>query len=318
MSVEKASLHPRNKHRSRYDFPELIKSYPELAPYVFNNAYGDLSVDFSNPDSVKALNKALLKHFYAIDHWDIPEGYLCPPIPGRSDYIHYIADLLSADSGGVIPKGGQVKGLDIGTGANCIYPIIGHQEYGWSFTGSEIDQYAVKAAKAICAANPELSADIVLKHQPNKQHIFKGIVNPGELYDFSLCNPPFHASAEEARAGNKRKVQNLNRDKHKIAALNFGGKDAELWYEGGEAAFIRNMIMESKDIGGQCLWFSSLVSKSSNLPFIYHMLEALRPADIRTVEMAQGQKISRFVAWTFTAQDARREWTVKRWAKKQA
>lgn len=316
MPAEKNSLHPRNKHRSRYDFPELIKSYPAIAPFVFNNAYGDLSVDFSNPDSVKALNKALLKHFYKIDHWDIPEGYLCPPIPGRSDYIHYVADLLAADHAGNLPKGRQVKGLDIGTGANCIYPIVGHQEYGWSFTGSEIDQYAVKAAKAIIAANPVLSDDIVLKHQSNKQHIFKGIVNPGELYDFTICNPPFHASAEEARSGNQRKVQNLSRDKGKKAALNFGGKDAELWYEGGEAAFIRNMIMESKDIGGQCLWFSSLVSKSSNLPFIYHMLEALRPEEIRTIEMAQGQKISRFVAWTFTSQQARREWAAKRWTKK--
>lgn len=318
MSVEKVSLHPRNKHRSRYDFPELIKSCPELAPYVFNNTYGDLSVDFSNPDSVKALNKALLKHFYRIDHWDIPEGYLCPPIPGRSDYIHYVADLLSSDNDGVIPNGRQVKGLDIGTGANCIYPIIGHQEYGWSFTGSEIDQYAIKAAKAICAANSSLSADIVLKYQSNKQYIFKGLVSPGELYDFSICNPPFHASAEEARSGNKRKVQNLSRDRDKTVALNFGGKDAELWYEGGEAAFIRNMIMESKDIGGQCLWFSSLVSKSSNLPYIYHMLEALRPAEIRTIDMAQGQKVSRFVAWTFMGKQARREWTMKRWTKNKA
>jgi 23S rRNA (adenine1618-N6)-methyltransferase len=316
MSTEKISLHPRNKHRSRYDFPELIKSYPDLGPYVSVNAYSDLSVDFSNADAVKHLNKALLKHFYGIDHWDIPEGYLCPPIPGRSDYVHYIADVLATENNDVIPKGKYVKGLDIGTGANCIYPIIGHQEYGWSFTGSDIDQYAIRAAKAITQANPSLSSDIVFRHQANKQHIFAGIVKPEELYDFTICNPPFHASAEEARSGNKRKVQNLTKDKYKAVSLNFGGKDAELWYEGGEAAFIRNMVMESKDVGQQCLWFSSLVSKSSNLPFIYHMLDALRTVEIRTIEMAQGQKISRFVAWTFLQPEAREEWAAKRWNKK--
>ena len=314
MSEEKISLHPRNKHRFRYDFPALIKSLSELKDFVFINPYGDQSVDFSNPDAVRMLNKALLKHFYAITHWDIPDGYLCPPIPGRADYIHYVADLLSASNEGQIPAGKSVKGIDIGVGANCVYPIIGRQEYGWNFVGSDVDHLAIKSASAIVAANPALSRGISIRHQYNKQHIFRGIVRPGEYYDFTICNPPFHSSAEDARMGTDRKLKNLGKNKGKSATLNFGGKDSELWYQGGEVAFIRNMIVESKAYAQQCMWFTSLVSKSQNLPFITTMLkEGVRAHQVKIIEMAQGQKISRFIAWTFLSEKERVVWAKRRW-----
>lgn len=313
MSIEKQVLHPRNKHRSRYDFPELIKSIPELRPFVAVNAYGDESIDFSDPVAVKLLNRALLKHFYQIDHWDIPEGYLCPPIPGRADYIHYLADLLASVNGGVIPTGKNIKGLDIGLGANCIYPIIGHQEYGWTFAGSDVDTYAIKSAKNITSINPSLAAAVFPRLQSHKNHIFKGVVKPGETFDFTLCNPPFHASAEEAQAGSQRKLRNLGKQKGKGTVLNFGGQQAELWCEGGEVGFIRKMIEESATLGKQCFWFTTLVSKSMNVPFIYGSLERQRPIEIRTIEMAQGQKISRFVAWTFLTPEEQNNWRKNRW-----
>lgn len=97
---QKSGLHPRNRHRSRYDFPALIASCPALAPFVKPNAWGDVSVDFADPAAVKMLNRALLQHFYGIEHWDIPADYLCPPIPGRADYLHHLADLLATSNGG--------------------------------------------------------------------------------------------------------------------------------------------------------------------------------------------------------------------------
>lgn len=315
MAGEKTALHPRNKHRNRYDFPQLIQSEPALKDFVQLNPYGAQSIDFSNPAAVKALNKALLKHHYGIAHWDIPANYLCPPIPGRADYIHYLADLLAESNHGIIPGGKQVKGLDIGIGANAVYPIIGHQEYGWSFVGSELDSTALKAAKAIVAANPELSSSVSCRHQPHGSQIFKGILKPGEVFDFVLCNPPFHASAEEALSGSRRKVQNLGKQKGAAPVLNFGGQAKELWCEGGEVAFIRKMIGESVLFKSQCFWFSSLVSKSSNLPFIFKALEGARPYEVKQVEMAQGQKISRFVAWTFLSPEEQQNWAAKRWIK---
>lgn len=67
----------------------------------------------------------------------IPDGHLCPTVPNRSNYIHWIEDLLASDN---IPKTSsvrdRVKGFDIGTGANCIYPLLGASLLGWSFVGT--------------------------------------------------------------------------------------------------------------------------------------------------------------------------------------
>lgn len=121
MKAQKPGLHPRNRHHQRYDLPALCQAHPDLQGYITLNPLGEQTIDFANPQAVKALNKALLAHFYAVKHWDIPDGFLCPPVPGRADYIHHLADLLAQDSGEV-PK--QATILDIGTGANLIYPLI--------------------------------------------------------------------------------------------------------------------------------------------------------------------------------------------------
>ena len=142
--ILKQKLHPRNLDNSGYHFDQLINSCPELATFVFTNPHNIQTIDFANPEAVKALNKALLAFHYGIQNWDIPKNYLCPPIPGRADYIHYIADLLAESNNGNIPQGETVQGLDIGIGANCIYPIIGNRSYGWSFVGTDIDENAIK------------------------------------------------------------------------------------------------------------------------------------------------------------------------------
>ena len=152
-SKEKSRLHPRSKHRERYDFKPLIASHPDLERYVKLNIYNDESIDFFDPEAVKSLNTALLKHYYDIEFWDIPKNYLCPPIPGRADYIHHIADVLSSKNFGKIPIGEQIRCLDIGVGANCVYPILGKKEYGWSFIGSDIDPNCIESSKEIVFLN---------------------------------------------------------------------------------------------------------------------------------------------------------------------
>ena len=117
---EKTRLHLRNKNRERYDLEGLIKTCPDLSQFVKPNKHGEDSIDFANPDGVKMLNKALLHHYYEIENWDIPENYLCPPIPGRADYIHHMADLLKESNYGIIPTGDKIICLDVGVGANCI------------------------------------------------------------------------------------------------------------------------------------------------------------------------------------------------------
>jgi len=296
---QKTKLHPRNKHRERYDFKQLIESCSELTPFVKVNKYGDKSINFFDPAAVKMLNKTLLKHFYKIENWDIPQGYLCPPIPGRADYIHHIADLLAIKNNGKVPIGNQIKCLDIGVGASCIYPIIGTQEYGWSFVGTEIDPNSIESANKIIESNPLLKGKIEIRLQPNPKDIFKGIIQKNEYFDLSICNPPFHASLEDAQSGTLRKLQNLKHKKIKKPTLNFGGQNNELWYDGGEKGFAQNMIRQSKECAKSCYWFSTIISKQSNLNSIYKMLKKVDATEVKTIPMGQGNKISRIVSWTF-------------------
>ena len=312
LAEEKSGLHPRNKHRSRYDFNVLIDVCPGLKQYVSINKFNIETIDFTNSLAIKSLNQALLKQFYNIQHWDIPKNYLCPPIPGRVDYIHYIADVLSSSNGGIIPKGKAVNVLDIGVGANCIYPLLGHQEYGWQFIGSEIDLKALKVAKQIVESN-SLSNYIDIRHQINASFIFNGIIKPTELIDITLCNPPFHSTTAEANAGSQKKWKNLGHKKTEKPVLNFGGQTSELRCKGGEVAFISKMIEESANIKEQCLWFTSLVSKSENLPAIYSALKKVGAISIKTINMSQGNKISRLVAWTFLSETQHIQWSLKRW-----
>ncbi|MGB0888165.1 MAG: 23S rRNA (adenine(1618)-N(6))-methyltransferase RlmF [Vicingaceae bacterium] len=310
---DKANLHPNNKHQGRYNLKELIKSCNELAPFVKLNEYGNESIDFFNPTAVKYLNTALLKHFYNIEFWDIPENYLCPPIPGRADYIHYAAQLLSESNYGKIPTGKKVTCLDVGVGANCIYPIIGTAEYNWSFIGADIDKKAITNAKNIVSNNSTLKNNIELKHQANSKDFFYGIIAKDEQIDITICNPPFHSSAEEADAGTQRKINNLKGRKNQELVKNFSGQHNELWCDGGENRFVRNMVRESKKFGNSCFWFTSLVSKQSNLKSIYKTLENEEAVDIKTIAMGQGNKTSRIVAWTFLTPAQQKEWRETKW-----
>jgi len=309
----KERLHFRNKNREQYDLSALIITTPELKNYLKPNKLGDDSVDFANPIAVKILNKALLNHYYGIKNWDFPEENLCPPIPGRADYIHHIADILSGNNFGKIPKGEKITCLDVGVGANCIYPIIGVTEYDWNFIGSDIDPKSIASAEAIVSSNASLKDKVkcVLKESPRT--MFRGVIDPENKIDVTICNPPFHSSTEDAEEGARRKIKNLSGKRVKKPELNFAGISNELICEGGEAQFIENMIVESKSIAKNCLWFSTLVSKQSNLKGIYNTLENMDAVQVKTIPMNTGNKATRIVAWTFLSKLEQKEWRETRW-----
>ena len=295
MSKKDTSLHPRNKHQGKYNFPALIVIHPPLKPFVHKNKYNTLSIDFADPQAVKALNTALLKHYYQLQYWDVPNGYLCPPIPGRADYIHYIADLL-----GEKKSNSDIKALDIGCGANCIYPIIGTQEYAWSFVGTDVDATAIQSATGIVQHNDALKEKIELRLQKDKHSMFKNVVLEGERFDFSMCNPPFHESAEMALTRSKRKLKNLQGGgKVSKVVRNFGGQANELWYPGGEVAFIKKMIKESSAFKSQIEWFTSLVAREGHLGKLEKTLNRIGAKQLEIIPMGQGNKKSRILAWKF-------------------
>ncbi len=352
-TTEKKGLHERNLHRDGYDFEKLIEATPALKPYVRPNPYGNLSIDFSDPLAVKALNLALLQLHYQIEYWDIPTGFLCPPIPGRVDYLHYIADLLAGVDSNILenksdgPKAGQnvpyasepefsapkqkhksqkkmkINALDIGTGANGIYPILGIQAYGWRFVASDVDPLSIENVNRIIERNQGLQGKLKTRLQTDHQKVFHGIIHTDDRFDITLCNPPFHGSLSEASEGSLRKVKNLaanraakghksepavSKAKSDANELNFGGQKAELWCEGGEKQFLANMIHESKDFATQCLWFTSLVSKKENLQPCYAALEKAGAVTVKTLDMAQGNKLTRVLAWSFLTPSQRVLW----------
>jgi len=305
----KPEMHYRNPHNLGYDFVKLAEVHTPIKKFLAPNPVGKLTIDFSQPAAVKALNAGLLKQFYQVQYWDIPDGFLCPAVPGRADYIHYIADLLGQDNNANIPQGKQIRGLDIGTGANLIYPIVASQSYGWSMLGSDINLASYSNASLLVESNPNLRKLIKVRLQKQEKAIFAGVVKENELFDFSLCNPPFHISADAALAGSRKKNKNLARHSHKRrgkdstaknqSSLNFGGQHNELWCEGGEFEFVKNMISESIEFKRQVKWFTSLLSKKENVGPLLKLAEKLGATECKTINMAQGAKATRFIAWRF-------------------
>ncbi len=288
----KSNLHPRSKHREQYDFDVLSAVHAELKRHVQENAYGSLSIKFFDPSAVKALNTALIKHYYDLEYWDIPQGYLCPAVPGRADYIHYVADLFSEKK-----RRTSLRCFDLGVGANCVYPIIGTKEYGWHFTASDIDETAIRSAKKIVQKNVRLQDKIVLRMQRDERFLLKDILGKKEHYDLLIANPPFHASKQDADKAARRKLKNLKGKPAKEIRLNFEGQSNELWTEGGELRFIRQLIDETSMYRESFHWCTSLVSKETTLNKCLRKLEKKEVSEKRIIEMGTANKKTRILAW---------------------
>lgn len=294
MIEKKNNLHKNNKHNEGYDFDKLIVSYPPLKPFVAKNKYDNLSIDFFNPEAVKALNKSLLFHYYKLTYWDIPKNFLTPPIPSRADYIHHLNDLLLEGD-----KRKRVRCLDIGVGANCIYPIIGCAEYNWEFVATDIDKISLENASMIVENNDILRGRVELRHQGDINSIFASVVEKNEYFDITICNPPFHNSAQSAERGSRRKINNLKNRKIDVPTLNFGGVSNELWCDGGEVGFLTKMITESMLYRDNFGWFTSLVSKEDNLSKLISLLNRVKVAKYTVIDMQQGNKKSRILCWHY-------------------
>lgn len=305
-------MHPLNIHKDGYDFKRLIQVHPALNTYVADNGYGRLSIDYANDQAVIALNKALLEAYYGVENWSLPEGFLCPPIPSRADYLLHLGDLLSSSNAQAkqAPKGAKIRVLDIGVGASAIYPLLANGLFGWSFVGSDINPQSINHIEnQLKPSNTAIKKYLETRLQNDHSKIFNGIVQSDDLFDLSMCNPPFHTSAEDAERRTKRKWKQLGlKDKMK-STKSFGGQSNELWCEGGEVAFLLKMIRESKRYAQQILWFSSLVSRKTTLPFLDEAFGETKPNQIKVIEMSLGQKTSRFVAWTYLDQSQHQAWS---------
>ncbi len=279
-------MHKNNPHTADYDFDKLVDSNPVLQDYIEISPARKETIDFSDSKAVFELNKALLISQYNLRDWHLPETNLCPPIPSRIDYLLYLNDLLENKK--------SIRGLDIGVGASCIYPLLGAAHLGWELTGVDRNEASVNSAKENVNLNIHLADKISILLQKDPSRIFEGIIFPSDSYDFTMCNPPFFSSEKEALAANKSKNKNLNLK----GGRNFSGEAQELWCNGGEALFIKRMIKQSILFKTQVKWFTTLVSKKENLIKFEKQLKKLK-AEIKILDMSQGNKRSRILAWRF-------------------
>lgn len=287
-------MHPNNPHNSPYNFKTLCKVNPALKPFVFKNNYGNTTLAFQDQKAVFELNKALLLHHYKLDDYQLPTSYLSPAVPGRMDYLCYIKDILKAKG-----RTSNIRGLDIGTGANGIYTLLGVQHFNWHMIGADIDANAIAVANNNLRLTSNWSQTIEFRLQENKQNILVGVLQPEEKIDFTVCNPPFYSSEEEANKTAFNKLKNLFPETSlKELQRNFSGSSNELWCNGGELLFIKRMIKQSALVKNQIGFFSTLVSKKEHLNTFYKLLTKQK-ATHQTLKMEQGNKVSHLLTWEF-------------------
>ncbi|KAL3156172.1 hypothetical protein ABBQ32_012459 [Trebouxia sp. C0010 RCD-2024] len=182
----KLAMHPRNKYADHLpDFTALGQAFPELQIHLSLHQ-GKATIDFKKPAACKALTKALLQHDFAIT-WDVPDGQLVPPVTNRANYIHWLEDLLVLSP----PLNTEpVIGLDVGCGANCIYPLLGAALNGWRFVGTDITDIAIEWAKKNVSSNPNLAKLIEIRQTGHSNKPLDA-ANVSEVRDqgpYSFCS----------------------------------------------------------------------------------------------------------------------------------
>jgi 23S rRNA (adenine1618-N6)-methyltransferase len=299
----KSKIHSRNKNKDKYDLGALLSLNAELGNYLKPNHKGEDSVDLSNPNAVKLLNQALLSYYYGIKNWNFSDNNICPTIPNKADYIHYMADILMGSNFGNLPEGNHITCLDIGTGATCIYPIIGAVEYNWNFIASEINKESISTAKAIIKSNTILTNKVDCRLQPKAKDIIYGVLNRDEKIDITICNPPLYNSIEEARKEFQKKGSLYKLLDHAN----------EMICDGGETKFLKQYIKESRAFGDNCFWFSSLVSKPSNQKAMADFLKLIGATEIKAIAIGLGHKPKQLLIWSFLTKEAQKTWRETKW-----
>lgn len=229
-SNNNSSMHPRNTYFNYTpNFLELAKNDEDLKSVLTN---GGQNLDWDNPNTNFFLAKALMRNDYQLS-LELPSNRLVPGIAGRENYVRWIEDLLCL-SGlekqtclttqtqiNDVSKSNHVSlnnicGLDIGTGASCIYPLLGCRiNKNWSFIATDIDdvslQYALdnidnnnlgdridlRQAEPHTFLIGNFDDDTAAQAQKNVDVTKKSKINQ-PILDFCMCNPPFFRDLDEA------------------------------------------------------------------------------------------------------------------------
>lgn len=279
-------MNPKNKYfKNPPDFKILSEKHPEFRKYIKKVNENYYTIDWKDSNALKELCRVLLLNDYNIQYWEIPDGYLIPSITGRCNYIHWIHDLLEEDC---IQNSELITGIDIGCGANCIYPLLGNKIYKWKYVCSEVNSMSIEIANRIINKN-NLTEEINIIHQTNSKYIYKNILSSTSHIYFSMCNPPYFSFEEK---------------KHDNPNTSCEYTSQEVYCEGGEYKFIKKMIKESKIFQNNVIWFTTLVGKKSNLNLLLEYLAKIKEIKrIKDITFYQGKLARWGLAWSYYDKD---------------
>ncbi|PGG98103.1 hypothetical protein AJ79_08984 [Helicocarpus griseus UAMH5409] len=282
----------RNIYKNDVDFAALGLQYPDFAKHLRQNN----QLDFTNPDAVQQLTRCLLRRDFGL-HVDLPDDRLCPPVPNRFNYILWLQDLL--DSTGetysdAYDREREVFGLDIGTGASCVYPLLGCAlRPKWRFIATDIDAKNLKYARDNVKRNIlQDRIQIVENTSSNGLIPFKDIDTLKPRLDFTMCNPPFYESREELISSAKAK------QRPPFSACT--GAEVEMITVGGEVEFVARMIRESIQLRDRVKWYTTMLGKFSSVATLINLLHEEGNRNWAVAEFVQGSKTRRWgIAWSW-------------------
>ncbi|PFH53327.1 hypothetical protein AMATHDRAFT_79160, partial [Amanita thiersii Skay4041] len=286
-------MHYRNPYQRPLDFFALAEVYSPLKPHLRQlvNIPGCYTIDFFNNDSQRRLTEALLYRDYGLTI-SLPNNRLCPPVPNRLNYILWLQDIARAHDRFIDTLKGDVYGIDVGTGASAIYPLLGCKtDSRWNFFATEIDDVSYCYARQNVEAN-RLGDRICLVKTTAPDPILLPLEDPTRLFDFTMCNPPFYTSKEEIMHSSKAKELPPN------AICN--GAEVEMITPGGELAFVGRIIEESKKYITRCKWYTSMLGKLSSVAELVKLLRQNEIVNYALAEFVQGQTRRWAIAWSFT------------------
>ncbi|KAE8295350.1 U6 small nuclear RNA (adenine-(43)-N(6))-methyltransferase [Larimichthys crocea] len=280
------SMHPRNRYKDKPpDFGYLASKYPDFQQHVHTSLTGRPVVNFKEPEAVRALTCTLLKEDFGLTI-EIPLERLIPTVPLRLNYIHWVEDLIDGQKQ---PR----RGIDIGTGASCIYPLLGATMNGWYFLATEVDDICFDYATKNVEQN-SLSDLIKVVKVPQKTLLMDALKEETEIvYDFCMCNPPFFANQLEAKGVNSR-----NSRRPPPSSVNTGGV-TEIMAEGGELEFVKRIIHDSLQLKKRLRWYSCMLGKKCSLAPLKEELRKQGVPKVTHTEFCQGRTMRWALAWSF-------------------
>ncbi|KAM4044079.1 RNA N(6)-adenosine-methyltransferase METTL16 isoform 1-T2 [Anomaloglossus baeobatrachus] len=284
------SMHPRNRYKDKPpDFAYLASKYPEFKQHVNVSLAGKAGLNFKDPEAVRELTCTLLKEDFGLTI-DIPLERLIPTVPLRLNYIHWVEDLINFHGS---DKTTARHGIDIGTGASCIYPLLGATLNGWYFLATEVDDICYNYAKKNVEQN-HLADLIKVVKVPQKTLLMDALKEEsGIIYDFCMCNPPFFANQMEAQGVNSR-----NPRRPPPSSVNTGGI-TEIMAEGGELEFVKRIIHDSLQLKKRLRWYSCMLGKKCSLAPLKEELRIQGVPKVAHTEFYQGRTMRWALAWSF-------------------